>query len=280
MGRSAWVLCAALAACSSEPVPVPDTCNGAVELCSRRYDQVVYPTAHNAMSNQEDGWSIPNQYFGIPRQLADGVRGLMLDTHPWEGEPYLCHNLCQLGNEPLVDGLTDIRRFLDKNRGEVVTIIFESYVTADDTAAAFAASGADRYVHAQQPGTPWPTLRELIDADERLVVFTDDDGGGAYDWYMDVWAHAWDNPYAAREITDFSCDLGRGDPSNPLFILNHFLTRTRPVPEEADVTNADPFLLDTARDCQAASGSLPNFVTVDFYSVGDLFEAVRSLNGL
>ena len=29
-----------------------------------------------------------------------------------------------------------------------------------------------------------------------------------------------------------------------------------------------------------ARGSLPNFVTVDFYEQGDLFEAVRALNGL
>src|SRR4051794_40129237 len=40
-------------------------CNGAVALCDRRYDQVVYVTAHNAMSNADDGWYRPNQQHGV-----------------------------------------------------------------------------------------------------------------------------------------------------------------------------------------------------------------------
>jgi hypothetical protein len=99
----------------------------------------------------------------------------------------------------------------------------------EEVAAAFADSGLAALVHARAPGAAWPTLREMIDADQRLVAFTDDDGGGAYDWYMDVWAHAWETDYAARETTDFSCAINRGDMANPLH-FNHFLTRSRPVP--------------------------------------------------
>ena len=82
-----------------------------------------------------------------------------------------------VSSRPLVDGLTAIREFLQDNRGEVVTIIFESYVTAEEVAAAFAESGLAGLVHAQAPGTAWPPLREMIDGDQRLVAFTDDDGG-------------------------------------------------------------------------------------------------------
>jgi len=64
------------------------------------------------MSNADDGWVNPNQYHGISQQLADGVRGLMLDTHYFEEQAYLCHALCQLGAQPLVDGLAEIRDFL------------------------------------------------------------------------------------------------------------------------------------------------------------------------
>src|SRR5687767_15168907 len=72
------------------PVGAPDgapadaapqaACNGAAALCERRYDQVAYVTTHNAMSSQEDGFFGPNQFFGVARQLDDGVRGLMLDV--------------------------------------------------------------------------------------------------------------------------------------------------------------------------------------------------------
>ncbi|NVB77649.1 MAG: hypothetical protein HOV81_04580 [Kofleriaceae bacterium] len=272
----ALVVCAC--AGEGEP-PIPPECNGSVELCARRYDEVVYPTTHNAMSNAEDGWQSPNQDFNIAHQLADGVRGLMLDAHESGTDVLLCHAFCQLGSLPLADGLAIIRKFLHDHRGEVVTIIFESYVTPDEMATAFAKSGLDRYVHAHVAGEPWPTLRELIDADERVVVFTDD-GGGTFPWYMDVWANAYETHYQAETTADFSCAPNRGNPQNPLFIFNHFLTQTLAVPDQAPIVNANPFLLERARECMQADGSLPNFVTVDFYDQGDLFAAVRELNGL
>lgn len=280
-----WFRCTAVAAlllvgCADPPVPIPPECNGAIALCERRFDEVVYPTTHNAMSSAADGFTNPNQDVGIDQQLDDGIRGLMLDSHDFEHQSLLCHGTCLLGSLPLDDGLATIRAFLDRSRGEVVTIIFETYVTAEATATAFADSGLARYVHAQVAGAPWPTLRELIDADTRLVVLTDDDGGGSYPWYLDAWAHAWENPYAAATTDDFSCAVNRGDPANPLFIFNHFLTRGFAVPEEAAATNANPLLIDHAMQCQAASGRLPNFVTVDFYTEGDLFAAVRTLNGV
>lgn len=274
---------AALAGCTDEPLPIPDTCNGHVELCARRVDEVAFATSHNAMSNAEDGWLHPNQELTIAHQLERGVRGLMLDVHPFEDggvvENYLCHAICQLGKTPLVDGLRTIRSFLDHHRGEVVVIIFESYVDAPAMADAFAASGLDRYAHAHAAGTPWPTLRELIDADQRLLVFTDRDGG-TYPWYMDVWAYAWETPYAAKTTDEFVCDPNRGDPANPLFIFNHFLTDVFALPVQAPTVNANPFLIDRARQCMAASGRQPNFVTVDFAATGDLLSAVDQLNGL
>jgi hypothetical protein len=262
----------------SEPVPIPDTCNGAEALCARRYDQVAYATTHNAMSSEEEGWVEPNQHFAVPRQLADGVRALMLDIHDWDGLPQLCHSICPLGSLPLVDGLARVREFLDDQRGEVVTLILESYVDAATVAGAFADAGLERYAFAPAPGAPWPTLRELIDDDQRLVVFTDE-GGGAYPWYLDVWAHAWETPFSAETVDDFTCDPNRGDPGNALFILNHFLTRTFAVPDEAAATNDLALLQARAEACREASGALPNFVTVDFHDVGGLLDTVDALNG-
>ncbi len=265
--------------CDGGELPIPPECNGSIELCGRRYDEIAYPTTHNAMSNAEDGWSFPNQNLGIARQLEDGVRGLMLDVHVGDnGRPYLCHAICAAGQTPLADGLRTIRDFLDQHRGEVVTVIFESYVEAPVIAAGFETSGLATYVRGQAPGAPWPTLRELIDLDQRLLVFTDDDGDRAYDWYLDVWAHAWETPFAASTTADFTCDRNRGAAGNALFIFNHFLTRTLAVPEEAAATNANPLLIDRALACSAASGRLPNFVTVDFYDQGDLLAAVLTLN--
>jgi len=53
-------------------------CNGHVELCDRRYDEVAYVTTHDAMSSAEDAFRLPNQHYRMWRQLEDGVRGFML----------------------------------------------------------------------------------------------------------------------------------------------------------------------------------------------------------
>lgn len=259
-------------------------CNGFRELCDRRFDQVAHPTTHNAMSNAEEGWLGPNQNYSVTRQLDDGVRGLMLDTWYFNLQPVLCHGgnviPCDIsGMKPVADGLQEITDFLDRRPNEVVSIIFESYITQADTAAAFAAADLLRFVHVQAPGDPWPTMRELIEADTRLVVFTDN-SGASLPWHHYVWHHAWETHYSFQNPSQFSCNRNRGSLSNPLFILNHFLTNFIGSPVLANQVNHNPLFIDRALQCQTESGRLPNFVTVDFYDIGDLFAVVDALNGV
>lgn len=57
-------------------------CNGARAYCDLRLDEYTFAGTHNSFSAAQDkGWVIPNQRFGITRQLADGVRGFLIDIH-------------------------------------------------------------------------------------------------------------------------------------------------------------------------------------------------------
>lgn len=94
------------------------------------------------------------------RQLDDGIRGLMLDMYEEDGGLFLCHVLWGLGQQPLVDGLGEIKAFLDANPGEVLSIIFENYITDAQTAGAFDATGLIDFVYAHEVGAMWPTLGE------------------------------------------------------------------------------------------------------------------------
>ena len=256
-------------------------CNGHEELCERRYDQVSYPMTHNAMSNAAAGWVLPNQNVGVSQQLQDGIRGLMLDTYEADGELLLCHSTCLAGSQPLVEGLGEIEAFLADNPNEVVSIIFENYITHAQTASAFESSGLIDYVYAHEAGEPWPTLGALIDAGTRLLVFQEKLPEEAeYPWLMRIWDHAWDTPFSAATPEDLSCDVGRGNPENPLFLLNHFLTGLGGDPALAEMVNYNPFFIDRARECEDMDSALPNFVAVDFYDIGDLFEVVDALNGV
>ena len=56
-------------------------CNGRIEFCPRRLDEVALPTTHNAPTAAQDGFLLPNQDRGLAAQLRDGVRGFQIDAY-------------------------------------------------------------------------------------------------------------------------------------------------------------------------------------------------------
>jgi len=203
-------------------------CNGHAGFCPRTFENVAYPTTHNAMTNAEENWPQPNQRYGLTRQLSDGVRAMMLDTYDFSGEIMMCHYSCTLGEaggfhprELLTSGLGKIREYLEVDGGAVLSIIFESYITEAQAAQAFADAGLAGLVHQQPIGDPWPTLEALVSSGKRLVVFTDD-SSASLPWHHYVWDYAWETPYSFYDVDEFTCNINRGTMSNDLFILNHF----------------------------------------------------------
>lgn len=262
-----------------EVTEIPRTCNGHVELCDRRVDEVTFPATHNAMSAADEGWKMPNQKYGLARQLDDGIRAMLLDVHLYKKELMLCHSLCLLGSRPLDDALFDLRDFLRANRGEVLTLILQDETDAAAIVAAFEARGLDAWAYVHEGGE-WPTLRTLIDANTRLIVTAERSGGHDVPWFHHAWDLMFDNPYSYAEPEEFSCDRNRGRSSADLYLLNHWLQKPTTSPELAAVANAYDMLLGHANDCASARGQVPNFVAVDHYHVGDLFRVVDTLNGL
>jgi len=255
----------------------PRRCNGHAELCDRPLSEVALPATHNSMSNADDGWMVPNQHHGIPQQLEDGVRGFLFDVHEGDdGQPALCHAYCSLGSTPLVEGLGWFKSFLDDNPDEVLEFIVEDDLPAEDISAVFTDVGLDGYAFLL--GDEDPTLGELIDADTRLLVTAESEGPPP-DWYQHAWDLYWDTPYSFDTADDFTCDLNRGDPTNPLFLVNHWVGEL-PYDDNAAAVNTTEVLGARAEACQQQWGHIPNLVAVDFYDQGDLFSVVDGLNGL
>jgi hypothetical protein len=61
--------------------PARGPCNGHEQLCDRQLPQVALAATHNSMSAPLPGWFASQQDRPIADQLADGVRGLLIDTH-------------------------------------------------------------------------------------------------------------------------------------------------------------------------------------------------------
>ena len=242
-----------------------------------RYDQIAWLVTHNAMSNREEGWWFPNQSYGLTRQLNDGVRGLMLDIHMIDDQPYLLHSRAMLGKIPLATGLTEIRTFMKKNPRAILTLIFESYAPAIQVRKAIEAAGLLDLVHQQATAQSWPSIKEMVAQNKRLVVFTDA-GGGDWPGYHDVWKFCQETHFSVKQTQDFSYRRNRGKQSNPLFILNHFLTRPTAGVGLAAQANSPAILKPRLDGCEKATMRFPNYVAVDFYELGDTASLLREFN--
>jgi hypothetical protein len=161
----------------------------------------------------------------------------------------------------------------------VVALIIEDKITSEDTEAAFEASGLLPYVYTHQTGQPWPTLGEMIDNGQRLVVMAEEEGPPPT-WYHHVWDYTEETPYSVSSPEEFNCEPNRGDTDKPLFLLNHWIERVSPSRVDAMHINEYEFLLNRARQCAEERGQIPNFVAVNFYLAGDVVDVVDELNGV
>lgn len=268
----------------------PQKCNGQIELCDKTYDEVVFACTHNSYNYKttEPNFVLPNQNNSIEQQLEDGVRALMLDIHypdeDIDADPnslWLYHSVSFAGFAPLSKELEVVKKFLKENPGEIVTLILETYVSYDDFKEAIEVAGLNEFLHRPTTLMEWPTLKEMVDNNQRLVVLTDEKAESTEDWYINVWGVAVETHYSNKSRADFKCNNNRGNPANQLFIFNHFITHNflgTGLVDSAKQINKYNYLLNRIQDCESHLNNKANFITVDFYKSGDVMEVVQFLN--
>jgi hypothetical protein len=224
----------------------------------------------------EDGLAAVARLVGKPLDSNAQLTG--------EVSQYLCHVVCEIGATPMVDVLTEVKTWLDEHPREVIVVFIQDEgVTPEEIERVFAESGLLDLVYEHEPGTPWPTLRQMIDAGTRVVVLAEHVGAPGT-WYHQGFDLAQETPYDNPTVdalrSDESCAPNRGGTAGDIFLLNHWVARYPPRPSDARTVNAYDFLLDRARRCEEIRGLLPNLVAVDFYDRGDLVAVVDELNGV
>jgi Short repeat of unknown function (DUF308) len=326
-GLSAWLSGGDEEEARAGPVK---TCNGYVELCNRRLDQVVFAGTHNSMSAADTrGWLLANQRRTISRQLRDGIRLFLIDPHygiqdrrgkvrtdfgaekrgenrvgakltpqaraalerlggslgvgNFKGgtrDVWLCHSVCELGATKMVDALRDIRRFLDRNPGEVVIIFDEDYVSEEDLDRTYRKAGLHRYLATLNRDEPLPTLRQLIRSGKRVIVLSERVSSGEYEWNHNGFAFVQDTPLGATKPSAFKCDRNRGYSTNALLMINNWIDRFPPPLSANRAVLKRSFIERRARRCARERELRPALIASDFYDQGKLVDAVRELNGL
>lgn len=289
-------------------------CNGSSRLCERKLNEVVLPGSHNAMSARELDWFNPNQTYSIPNQLDRGARAMLFDTYYGNQEPngqvsnvpkaegkatnaklYLCHVSCRFGATDLVSELRKIALFLETHPDEVLVFINEDYVDPVDFATAVETAALDDYLYTG-PAGPWPSLGEMVESNQRVVMLAEKDAAGV-PWYHEMGTgplretpYSFENDPAlltSSDLLDESCRSGRGEAAataDSLFLMNHWISTTgssfEPDIAYAKDVNRKEVLVDRARACEQRRGFLPNILAVDFFGTGDVIGAANQLNGV
>ena len=261
---------------------VSSQCNGSIELCNKKYNEVAYLTTHNSYSSAAAGFTFPNQNLSITDQLNSGVRGFMLDVYDLMGTPTVYHGSFVLGAEPLSNSLGIFEQFLNTNPNEIITIIFECYVPANDIESEINTSGLNNYLFEKIPGIDWPTLQEMIDNNQRLIILTDkNDAAVSQGWYHYVWDHAVETHFSVNDPADFNNEFNRGDSLNDLFIFNHFITNAvlgTGNETASAIVNEYNFLMNRINANYLSKSKFPNFITLDFVDQGDGLNVVNTIN--
>jgi len=192
---------------------------------------------------------------------------------------YMCHGFCELGALRLVPVLRDMRDFLVANPGEVIIIVIQDEsVKPQDIERCFKESGLVDFVYRGAAKPPWPTLRQMVETDQRVLVMAENNSEGV-PWYHPAFEVLQETPYGFKDPSEFSNRPNRGGTGGSLLLMNHWIESVpSPKPSDAAIVNAHDALMKRIRAFQRERGRLPNLVAVDFYGTGDLIAVARELN--
>ncbi|KAF8797824.1 PLC-like phosphodiesterase [Phlegmacium glaucopus] len=276
-------------------------CNGHAGLCDRSYGNVTFLGAHDSFADSYNPFALARtQEFDVAAQLTMGVRLLQAQAHMNAKDLHFCHTTCGLFDGGKVeDYFKKVEHFLDRHPNEVLTIILANpeEVSTDVWEPIFESTGlaSMAYVPPQTPMArgDWPTLKEMLDAGTRVVIFMDkgaDDGSVNY--ILPQFSMMWEDEYDPTN-PKFPCKVDRTEgplePAEQLSLINHNLNtniipigRGVRIPDRLDSprTNSVHSITAHARHCAPlANDNKPNFVLLDFVNIGQASMAVAHLNG-
>ena len=207
------------------------------------------------------------------------------EIEPKHRKVYLCHLYCELGATLAKDEFSVLHDYLRVNRNEVVILVLEDHVTPEDAVAVLEASHLADRAYTWVPGTPPPTLRQMIKKKKNVLIMAEHHGG------VRPWYQAGYGRHPAGHAVPVRLDRQAGGPGlvragpgaheraalprQPL--ARHRCCPTPTTPPRPTRSTSSPAAPTPARKRRKRQ---PTILAVDFYSRGDLMREVDHLNGI
>ncbi|HET6463744.1 MAG TPA: hypothetical protein VFH33_08080, partial [Candidatus Krumholzibacteria bacterium] len=217
-------------------------------------------------------------------EAAMRIRDRMVGEPTGPKDVYLGHGFCELGATKFVDALTEIRDFLILHPDDIIFIMVQDEgVSPADVADCFQRSGLVEMVYKGPVVKPWPTLREMVESNQRVVVLAENHWEGV-PWYHGAFEVCQETPYRFLKLEEIESPKanqpGRGGGGSLLLMNNWIETTPTPLPSNAEIVNSYDVLLKRAKALKKSRKMMPNLIAVDFYKTGDLMRVVDALNGV
>ncbi|KAJ9635140.1 hypothetical protein H2199_008626 [Coniosporium tulheliwenetii] len=247
-----------------------------------------------------------NQYFNLSVQLESGIRLIQAQGHRdpnGTNQIRLCHFNCALmDGGSLEEYLLTTKAWLGANPKEIVTFLFvntgvplirwiEAYYRTGFDLISYEPPPDKRYGRMQIED--WPTIEEMVQSGKRAVTFL---SGGAREelvpWLLAEFDYMFETDFGNESPWQFSCEPARprwpgSYIPNRLSLVNHFLYAKffgfrYPDAAHANQTNSASFeigaLGEHAARCRTRYERRPNFLLVDFFNEGDVWDVEHGMN--
>ena len=271
------------------------TCHGEARYCLRTYDDFTFAETHNSFSTPEDGiMGGINHLTGLQSQWEDGIRAFMLDPYHQsefnneKEDVVFCHAVSLPNTPPCLFGSVDAFAWLrslnslhNNSSGDVVSLLIQNYqVPGEHLEYLLNETGILERAYIHELGSPWPSIGDMSLSGTDVLIFVQMEYEDNFTKLLPAWKHTWDTPYGESSQEEMTCDLGRGDASQPVWHMNNWLNSDFGFadPVKASQVNAYDTLLGRALLCWETVGNRPTFVGVDYWEQGEVTNVTITLN--
>ena len=271
------------------------SCHGEARYCLRTYDDFTFAESHNSFSTPEDGiMGGINHLTGLQSQWEDGIRAFMLDPYHQsefsseKEDVVFCHAPslpntppCLFGSVDAFAWLSSLNSLHNNSSGDVVSLLIQNYaVPGGHLEYLLNETGILERAYIHELGSPWPSLGDMSLSGTDVLIFIEMEYEDNFTKLLPAWKHTWDTPYGESSQEEMTCDLGRGDSSQPVWHMNNWLNSEFGFadPIKASQVNAYDTLLQRALLCWETVGNRPTFVGVDYWEQGEVTNVTVTLN--
>ena len=242
------------------------------------YDQTI-----QIISNLSDVNSQRTEKLSVKELLDENVGGFRFHLL-WDHDN--SQLLFKLPNDELGDFeliIDQISEHLDQNENKILTFFLDLDLSIDTLKKVFEEKDLIQHLHRQPENTDWPTINEMVQSTQRIVLFAMEPIFNKPDWLHPIWNYAVEPYFSLFEAQNILGEFWKGDPKNDLLIINDFNIPSNRSGRSSDYIidqNTNPLLLNYCLSIWRNTGKPPNFIFLDQYNdrMQDIVKSLSDFN--